>query len=84
MKKELITKRGREHKRFHRIAGISLTAVGGFWLAKKLGWLTGAAAAQGAVWPVLVILLGIMLLLSRRPACRQGTKTIWQKKGGVK
>jgi len=65
----VIEKKGSKHARHgkgHTIAGISLTAVGGFWLAKKLGWLTGAAASTGTIWPVLVILLGAMMLLSRR------------------
>lgn len=44
-----------------------LIAVGGYWLARKLGWQDpGVLYLVGRFWPLLLIVLGCELLLGRR------------------
>jgi hypothetical protein len=49
--------------RFHTFAGIAVSGVGVFWLAKKLGWIPVVAGGSQIFWPVITIVLGLVLVL---------------------
>ncbi|MHC4331789.1 MAG: LiaF transmembrane domain-containing protein [Planctomycetota bacterium] len=49
--------------RFHPFAGIAVSGVGVFWLAKKLGWIPVVAGGSQVFWPILTIVLGLVLVL---------------------
>ena len=48
----------------HKIAGMALSIIGFFWLAKKIGWIPVAAGGSQIFWPILTIVLGLSLVLS--------------------
>ena len=59
----------------HRIAGILLSAIGFFWLAKRTGWMghetywmPHEAIGSPIFWPLVVIAVGLLVLfgLGRR------------------
>jgi hypothetical protein len=65
MKKEYIAKRDVFHNRGqgHRLFGFTLSAVGFFWLAKKVGWISMAENGLTIFWPLAVIILGLFIAL---------------------
>ncbi len=54
--------------RFHKLAGIAVSVVGVFWLAKKAGWIPVVAGGSQVFWPILTIALGLMLVFGTRKA----------------
>ena len=50
----------------HKIAGMALSIIGFFWLAKKIGWIPVAAGGSLVFWPAVIIAVGIAIILSAR------------------
>ena len=44
--------------------GVALVVIGGYYLLQNLGWL-GFLNGHDVLWPVLLILLGLLMLLRR-------------------
>jgi hypothetical protein len=65
MIKEHIAKRHLFHNRGqgHRLFGFTLSAVGFFWLAKKVGWISMAESGLAIFWPLAIIILGLFIAL---------------------
>jgi hypothetical protein len=40
-----------------------LSAVGFFWLAKKVGWISMAESGWAIFWPLAIIILGLFIAL---------------------
>ena len=73
MIKEYIAKRHPVHNRGqgHRLFGFTLSAIGFFWLAKMVGWITMAESELTIFWPLAVIILGLSIALR---ACNVGNE----------
>ena len=50
----------------HRLFGLTLSAVGFFWLAKKIGWIPVPEGGLAIFWPVAVFILGLFIALRTR------------------
>jgi hypothetical protein len=63
MIKEHIAKKHVFHNRGqgHRLFGFTLSAVGFFWLAKKVGWISMAESGWAIFWPLAIIILGLFI-----------------------
>ena len=44
--------------------GVALVLIGGYYLLQNLGWL-GFLNGHDVLWPILLILLGLLMLLRR-------------------
>jgi hypothetical protein len=44
--------------------GVALVVIGGYYLLQNLGWL-GWLNGHDVLWPILVILLGVLMLVRR-------------------
>jgi hypothetical protein len=58
----------------HRLFGFTLSVIGFFWLANKIGWIPVPEVEMASVWPVVVILLGLFMVLHTRKAGNKLTK----------
>ncbi len=50
----------------HRLFGFTLSAVGFFWLAKKIGWIPEFVSGLTLFWPLAVVILGLIIALHTR------------------
>lgn len=58
---------GRRRRRRRRRAwffGVAVVVIGGYYLLQNLGWL-GWLNGHDALWPALLILLGVLMLIRR-------------------
>ena len=62
------TKGHTRHGHWHKLFGILLAVFGFFWLAKKVGWIPVAAGGSVIFWPVLTIMFGLWIALSKHRA----------------
>ena len=76
MIKEHIAKKHLFHNRGqgHRLLGFTLSAVGFFWLAKKIGWISMAENGLTIFWPLAVIILGLFIALHTSNVKRNDAK----------
>ncbi len=58
----------------HRLFGFTLSVIGFFWLAKKIGWIPVPEVELAIVWPVVVITLGLFIALHTREVGNKFTK----------
>ncbi len=66
MEKAIRTQGQHRKGRFHTLAGIAVSVVGVFWLAKTLGWIPVVAGGSQVFWPILAIVLGLVLVFGTR------------------
>lgn len=56
------TKHSCSRKNGKVFAGLLISTVGFFWLAKKVGWIP-VAGGSGLIWPVVIMFLGAVIIL---------------------
>ncbi len=52
------------------LVGAFLAIMGFFWLSKKAGWIPTEMHDASLFWPIVVLIIGIMLLVSRHTRAR--------------
>jgi hypothetical protein len=58
----------------HRLIGITLSAIGFFWLAKMVGWIPMAESGLTIFWPFVIIILGLFMALCTCKVENKATK----------
>jgi len=57
--------KGFRHGRIRTLVGAFLAIMGFFWLSKKAGWIPAHMHDASLFWPIVVLAVGVMLLVSR-------------------
>ncbi len=57
--------KGFRHGQGHTSVGAFLAIMGFFWLSKKAGWIPAHMHDASLFWPIVVLAVGVMLLVSR-------------------
>ncbi len=52
------------------LVGAFMAIMGFFWLSKKAGWIPTEMHDASLFWPIVVLVIGVMLLISRHARTR--------------